>query len=95
MTEIIIWAVIVRLPQASLFVSDMQQTAPRLRVHYPTEAKNMLKELKYLSPMILFRKINAPIEQLEVWNFSDAPFNISSARDYGQTGIIIRIHCSD
>lgn len=88
----LMWAGNGALPQASFVASSMQQTAPRLKLHNLTEANKMLKELKDLQPIIRFNKINATIKEIDIWTFSDASFNITSGRDYGQTGIITGIH---
>lgn len=50
----IIWAGNGTLPQAAFAGSYLQQKAPRLTVHYLTEANKMLKELQDLTPTIRF-----------------------------------------
>lgn len=55
----------------------------------------MLKELKYLTPIIKFRKLSSGIDILDIWTFSDAFFNIASGGDYGQTGIVSGINVRD
>lgn len=90
------WAGNRKHPQASFSASYMQHAELRFRVHYLKEATKMLKELKEFRPSILFRTMNAPIEEVEVWAFSDTQFNISSARDYGRTRIFSRLlHSGD
>lgn len=84
----IIWAGNGALPQAAFVGSLMQQTAPRLRVKDITEANKMLKEIRDLKPLISFRKLTSEVDNIDVWTFSDASFNIVTGRDYGQTGII-------
>lgn len=87
----IVWAGSGSLPHAAFTGSYMQQRAPTLRVQDLTEANKMLKELKDLTPIVRFRKLDSSIRAMDVWTFSDASFNIVSGRDYGQTGIVTGI----
>lgn len=88
----IIWGGNGTLPQASFLASNMQQTAPKLKVSDVIEANKMLKELKDMQPTINLNKMKMYMNKVEVWTFSDASFNITSGREYGQTGIITGIH---
>lgn len=69
----------------------MQQSAPRLRVQDLTASNKIIKEFKNLQPIINFNNLKGNTKQAEIWTYSDASFNISSGRDYGQTGIITGI----
>lgn len=88
----ILWAGNEKLPQTSLVVSQMQQTAPKLNVYDIFEAKGRLKELKHLNLFVSFNKMVTEMYKAEVWTSSDAYFNINSGCDYGQTGIISELH---
>lgn len=39
--------------------------------------------------------MNIFTNEVEVWTFIDSSINISSARDYGQKGIIIGLHANN
>jgi len=45
-----------------------------------TESNKILKELKDMDPTITFQKMKTKVQNLEVWTFSDASFNIVSGR---------------
>lgn len=84
----LIWAGNGCVPKASFVGSYLQQLAPRLKVSDLTNANRMLAEMKDLSATLLFKKLKSPVEKVEIQTFSDASFNISNSREYGQTGII-------
>ena len=79
------------LPQAAYVGSYMQQCVPYLKVEHITEANGMLKELKDLKAEILFRHLGGKIMGATIESFSDAAFNISRAKQYGQTGLLVGI----
>lgn len=76
------------MPQESFIGSSLQQNALQLRVSHIIEANKVRKEMTDLSPMIKYREIRGNVKNIEIWNYSDASFNISAGRDYGQTGMI-------
>lgn len=61
---------------------------------YITEGNKMLKEAQDLDPTLTFCKPRVAVTWITVWTFSDASFNITAGRDYGQTVIItgLRVH---
>lgn len=74
--------------QASLLGSCMQQRVPRLRVHHLTDGNHDHHELKQLTSVIQIRRPRQPVEYVSVYIFSDASFNITSMKQFGQSGII-------
>lgn len=62
-----------------------------MRVRDLTWANRVLKELRDLQQVIMYRSMTMPVNNASVWTFSDASFNIVSGREYGQTGIITGI----
>lgn len=85
----IIWTGHATLPFASFIGSNMQQIAPRLRVCDVMEGNKMLKESRDLEPAIVYNKPKSAVTRIEVWTYSDASFNISSTKEYGQSGILM------
>ena len=74
------------LPPAAYACSALQQKIVGLRVSHLMEANTMIREILKLNPMILFRRPES-IEEAIICTFSDAAYNISSAKSYGQSGI--------
>ena len=75
------------LPPAAYASSAMQQRLSLLKVGHLLEANEMVREIKKLEPVILFRRTEGVIQAI-LTMFSDASFNISSRKSYGQTGVI-------
>lgn len=80
------------LAQVSFVVYFMQHTYPSISVQFTTEANKKLKELNDLRSIISFRSTSFSVFDVWICNFYDAFFNISSARYYLKTGIIIGHH---
>lgn len=79
------------LPQAAYVGSYMQQCVPYLKIEHIVQANGMLKELKDLKAEITYQKIGGEVTAATIESFSDAAFNISRAKQYGQTGLIVGI----
>ena len=77
------------LPQAAYVGSYMQQCVPYLKVDHVVQANGMLKELKDLKAEILYKCLGGDVAEATIESFSDAAFNISRAKQYGQTGLIV------
>lgn len=85
---IILWLGNGVLPQASFVSSLMQQYVGKLKVGDIRRANEMIKEIRNLSPVICYRRPSQVVTNAEVCLFSDAAFNVTSSRDYGQTGLV-------
>lgn len=83
----LLWLGAAVLPQASLTASFMQQKVARLLVRDLIDANNRLKHLRETNAKIKFNVADKD-NNLTVYSFSDASFNISSYQSYGQTGKI-------
>lgn len=83
------WASNGLIPYASYAGSYMQPTAPRLRVGDITEGNNILKKMKDMDPVILYKKPHFEITPTEVCPYSYAAFNLMSSKDHGQTCILL------
>lgn len=79
------------LPQAAYVGSYMQQCVPYLKIDHIVQANGMLKELKDLKAEILYKNLWVDIAEATIESFSDAAFNISRAKQYGKTGLIVGI----
>lgn len=66
----------------------MKQTVPCLRVNDISEAKKSLKEMKESYSTVTVKDMSTEIWKMEVWNLSDASFNISSVCSYGKIEIV-------
>ena len=78
------------LPPAAYASSAMQQRLSNLKVGHVIEANDMVRDIKKLDPTLFFRQADQ-VKQAWVTTFSDASFNISSRKSYGQTGVICGI----
>lgn len=78
------------LPPAAYASSAMQQRLSFLKVGHLIEANEMVREIKNLEPVVLFRRADTAAQTM-LNTFSDASFNISTRKSYGQTGVISRI----
>lgn len=76
------------LPQALLIGYIMQRCMPTIKVEYLLEGNQMLKEIKLLTAAVYFKPSDEKIRIIGIKTFSDAPFNISTARTYGQSGTV-------
>lgn len=83
-----IWIGCSVLPQALVVGSTMQQRVPYLTVQDLIDGNRMLKEMRDLEPLVVFKKPPEIVKEMAVLTYSDAAFNISSRQTYGQTGII-------
>ena len=82
------WAGRAAVPVACFVASDMQQKLASVRVKHLCSANGMLAELKKLTPKIWFSSPAKKVTESFVASFSDASFNTSSSRSYGQSGFI-------
>lgn len=87
----VMWAGNGTLMQASFVGSYFQPNALYLKVHHIIEANKMVKEMKDLAPTMGLRKVSGNVKNIEIWNYSGDSFNISSGRDYRQTGLIMEM----
>lgn len=85
--------------QAACIGSMMQQKIPHHQVKHLENPNTMLKEMKQLRMVIMFRRPRDLIYAPEVTSSSDTAFKISTHQQYGQTGIISgirhRTECGD
>ena len=81
------------LPQAAAVGSLLQQQVSHLRVSHIRRANNILGEIQRLRSVILYPPPPAPVVEAKVTTFSDAAFNISPQRSYGQSGLVFRLQC--
>ena len=88
MSGMLNWAGRAAVPAACFIASDMQQKLASPRVRHLCSANGMLAELKKLAPRILYKAPSKPIVESFLAGFSDAAFNISSAKSYGQSGYV-------
>lgn len=75
------------LPPAAYASSTMQQRLSMLKVGHLLEANEIVREIKKLKPVLLFRRTGTVIGAV-ITTFSDASFNITSRKSYGQTGLV-------
>ena len=90
----LVWLGSGTLPQASCFGSLLHQQLLRLSVRHLCDANRIVKEIKDMRPTIRLNKPPQTIVKAQVLSFSDAAFNVTSSRDYGQTGIACGIEYS-
>lgn len=55
----------------------------------------MVKELKDLHSVVNFSKMGIPLNEVNIWTFSDSSLTISPGLDYGQTVIITYINAGN
>ena len=78
------------LPPAAYASSTMQQKLSSLKVGHLVEANDIVRDMKKLKPYILYKR-PTNVTRAIVSTFSDASFNISSLKSYGQTGLVFGI----
>lgn len=78
------------LPPAAYASSTMQQKLAFLKVGHLVEANDIVRDIKKLTPHIIFPRSTSVVRAM-ISTFSDASFNISSRKSYGQTGLVLGI----
>ena len=87
----LVWLGCGALPQAAYVASYMQQCVPRLKIEQIVQTNGMLNELKDLKANVKFRAPEHELSDAVDTTFSDAAFNISRTKQYGQTGFVLGI----
>lgn len=67
----------------------MEQIGPHLRLGDLTEVDRMLKEMRDIPPIVMFRKLHG-IKHIQVWTYSDASSNIVAGRSTGRRQLLLR-----
>lgn len=78
------------LPPAAYASSTMQQKISMLKVGHLLEANEIVRDIKKLQPTLLFRR-TGNVTKAMITTFSDASFNITSRKSYGQTGLVLGV----
>ena len=84
-----VWLGCEALPQAAYVASYMHQCVPRLMIEQIVQANGMLKKIKDLKASVKFRAPEHELPDAVVTTFSDAAYNISRTKQYGQTGFVM------
>ena len=85
------WAGRAAIPVGCYAASDMQQKLGLVRVKHICSANGMLAEIQKLNPVVLYKHPRKTVTRIFIPSFSDASFNVSPARSYGQSGFVTGI----
>ena len=85
------WAGRAAVPVACFAASEMQQKLADARVKHLCSANGMVAEVRKLPPRVLYKSPRSAVVESSIAGFSDAAFNTSAARSYGQSGFVAGI----